>query len=1022
MKAACRVLRRTLFLAALAAVLVACGGGGAAGDDARAGDDASDVGGAGDVVATDAPSDAAADLSGPDAGPDAAGDAREDAGPRDVAGDAPPADVPDPSDVRDVGPDVPQGFDPHHRTGFTDAVDLLAWAGDQQDPAQVKFAITAFATADPSVFFQDSMFFQLHDEWYWWHLMNGERVPGVDLDEPVEGLSFGSIAEIVAYCDDMPPACAALGLSYAGDRLYSEAFYDLALRTEPRGLGLGSLLHYPPDAARPLPGELWLFELEYQDTADEATIGRFFTLLEATLPADVGPALKWLARSQRQVLLGEAIRAGGGPYADRVVTYDDLVVPGSAQVYNAGVAAGFLEKIPSGASVTILRSDRIAVLEEIPDDLPPVAAIVTAVPQTPLAHLNLLAKSRGTPNAFVAGAFSDPRIDEWARFHVPVALWATAEGVRWQQLTLAEWQRYQELQQLQTPPLVAVPPVDLASAPYVVDLGPLGLADVAALTPLIGGKAAGMAALQDAPALTKPDQPLAITVRAYADHIAPIEAQIRALLADPYFVADPRVRLIALEGEADFYTVHGDTPTMHAWVEDLLADPQAGAALLAAIQAGGLRRWIRDLEIPPTLLASLTDALRAQFPDFAATQGLRFRSSSTAEDIEGFNGAGLYTSNTGFLDPPVDGHDVAWALRKTWASYWGFGAFEERRLAGIDHLSGRMGVLVHARFDDAAEVANGVYTMTYRRGFGGAGTEPDGVSMVINVQDGAVSVTNPDGETVPEILSVSDLGSGEGPQVTRVQHSTLAPDRWLLTDAQALALFEGSRPLAAAWLATANAELSAPRQRMTLVLDFEFRWMEAGWPALATGPAWPRRMIVKQARTLEAPTRMPPQVLAMPVPRDLLSEVVRVDQRICRSAFFTLVTYEFYTAGEGGLFDYVGQPFNAFVQWSFRAPIPGLGFADGDQVMLDHTQFDYIGHPFMHHGPWDLSCEVDPEVAAAVGLAAFGIYEWGSWDISDGTNHYQSEDREAQCVVATVLSTPADYLRGLFPVDEPTEL
>src|SRR5690606_15730785 len=138
------------------------------------------------------------------------------------------------------------------------------------------------------------------------------------------------------------------------------------------------------------------------------------------------------------------------------------------------------------------------------------------------------------------------------------------------------------------------------------------------------------------------------------------------------------------------------------------------------------------------------------FGRLAPTQGLRFRSSSTVEDIEGFSGAGLYDSNTGFLDASAQAskkdrkHDVEWAIKKTWASYWSWEAFEERRMAGIDHLAGNMAVLVHPRFDDALERSNGVLTLTLDRA---QGTTQAGdqayASMELDVQLGALSVTNP---------------------------------------------------------------------------------------------------------------------------------------------------------------------------------------------------------------------------------------------------------------------------------------
>jgi hypothetical protein len=989
-----RASRLTRFLlAAAAALLLACEGPSSGADE--------DAGG-GDVASRDASSSdvGRADLP---RGDDTLGGGH---------------DVPDGPEVsldagRDAGDThVPGGFDPHHRTGFVGAADLLAFAGPAQDPAQVKFVTTGFAAAAPQTFFQDPTFYSLHDEWYWYHLMNGQPVPGMDHHAPVPGLSFPTIAAVTAYCQGLPPACTAIGLGFAGTRLYSADFYSLAM-TDPRELGVGSILHLPPDDRRPLAGELWLFQLEYQDRADAATVARFFDLLEAALPADVGPQLRWLARSTPQARLAAELRAGGGPLAERVATYEDIVPAGAAEVYNPGLVAGFVEIVAAGGPVMALAPDRIVVLADIPDELPPVAGIVTAVPQTPLAHLNLLAQSRGTPNAFVAGVLDDPRLSDWQRLHVPVAVWMSAGGVvRWQQLSTAEWQRYVQLRDGLPPSQVAVPPVDLSQAPYTLDPADHGLADVPDLTPLVGGKAAGMTALLDTPGVTPPDTPLAITVRAYADHVARLEPEIAALLADPLFANDARVRLLALEGEEAFLDAWGDTPAWRAWVAALAALPNASPALLATVAAGGLQRRVRDLPVPAGLLATLAAALRAQFADLAPTQGLRFRSSSTAEDIEGFNGAGLYVSSTGFLDPPAgEARDLAHGLTRTWASYWNFAAFEERRLAGIEHLSGRMGILVHARFDDDAELLNGVYTLTLVR--------PDTVVLEANAQRGATSVTNPERGILPEVARVV-VDHGAAPRIERVQRSTLAPDRWLLDDARLLELLAVSRPLAERWLDRMNEEWPAPQQRSTLVLDFEFRHTAAGWPTRAAGAPYPSRFIIKQARPLEAPVRVPETVGRLPIPRDLLAAATRIDQRVCRGAYFTLVTFDVYAGGEGSLFAYDREPFTPFVQWAFDRAIPGLAITAGQRVWLDHTQFTWVGHPFLHHGPWDLSCELRPSATATAGFASFSIYEWGSWDIADADGHwFRPEGNEAPCVRAAVLETPGDYLRGRFAAAAP---
>jgi phosphoenolpyruvate synthase/pyruvate phosphate dikinase len=66
------------------------------------------------------------------------------------------------------------------------------------------------------------------------------------------------------------------------------------------------------------------------------------------------------------------------------------------------------------------------------------------------------------------------------------------------------------------------------------------------------------------------------------------------------------------------------------------------------------------------------------------------RSSTNAEDLEGFNGAGLYDTV-----PNVKGKKaLGEALKQCWASLWNFTAVEERSFYGIDHRHVYFGVLV----------------------------------------------------------------------------------------------------------------------------------------------------------------------------------------------------------------------------------------------------------------------------------------------------------------------------------------
>jgi len=128
------------------------------------------------------------------------------------------------------------------------------------------------------------------------------------------------------------------------------------------------------------------------------------------------------------------------------------------------------------------------------------------------------------------------------------------------------------------------------------------------------------------------------------------------------------------------------------------------------------------------------------------TGRFRFRSSSNAEDLEGFNGAGLYTSETGNNSKSIEK-----AIEKVWSSLWSERAFEERCNAGIDHRTAGMAVLAHRSFP--AEYANGVaITRNMYRDFD--------FGFVINLQIGDNSLVKPSGEETCEQF-ISYFNSGD---------------------------------------------------------------------------------------------------------------------------------------------------------------------------------------------------------------------------------------------------------------------
>src|SRR5215813_110396 len=74
------------------------------------------------------------------------------------------------------------------------------------------------------------------------------------------------------------------------------------------------------------------------------------------------------------------------------------------QPLNVAKGIGRIHIIPKLDDHVEIGSNEILVLNEVPIQLPPVAGIITSLPSTPLSHINLLAKGRGIPNAYIKNA------------------------------------------------------------------------------------------------------------------------------------------------------------------------------------------------------------------------------------------------------------------------------------------------------------------------------------------------------------------------------------------------------------------------------------------------------------------------------------------------------------------------------------------------------------------------------------------------------------------------------------------
>lgn len=868
-----------------------------------------------------------------------------------------------------------------------------ATAAERPVLAGAKFVITDFS--DPSkrrIHFLEGRHYQFHDEWAWFNLLNGRAVPGMGT---LERHPFVSPQEARAWAiareGDLPD-----GLEITEGRLYARRFYDLSLAEHQRELGAGVLIHVEARGSR---AEIWGFEIDYSDAAKPDELRVFFDELQKSIPEQAQANLIWFVRSPQQLEIGQHLMASDKRFKGRVLSYADVSIPGETAVYTSGIVAGRLRAFRELTQLAESDPEDILVLGALPEYLPQARGLITAIPQTPLAHLNLLAKSRQIVNAYQGGVLDDPDVTDLVRTRAPVVLSTEHGQLCFQRITEDQYRSWQSLLRAEPP---VVPPVDLGRVPYLVSLSELELAQLPRWSPLLGGKAVGMvhllrglgpqASLNGAGLLHAdvPDRPLALTIRGYREHLAPLLPEIRALLADENFLKFKKLRFLALEGAREY--VRKFPSRQDRELAEGYENPRALGPIAAVVRRGGVRHMVRHAPLPGGLTSVLERVLPQHFAGYSPEQGLRFRSSSTVEDIEGFNGAGLYDSATGYLAPrkalgtSAKRPSVADAVRKTWASYFSFEAFEERHQNHIDHLGADMGILIHARFDDALEQANGVFTFML---------SPQGNELAVDAQPGAVSVTNPPTDRVvtPESSRVHHQGTELSIQ-RRSASSLLKPGEQVMSDAELRELFTLAETLTHEHLAHDNRGAPAEQQRRALLMDFEFRRVRAGWPRLEQGTN-PARFVVKQMRPLEPSPHVSAALRASPIPHDVLSRARRVETRLCRGEGIELSALSVFTNSDAA---------------------PDLGYSRDPLVAGVSVHFDQVPPRVFTHLE-QRSARLAPEgflIELAPGLT------WSRLQVADGFATLTRRDgstkrRAVRCETLLDYAEPRELLRSFLP-------
>ncbi len=493
---------------------------------------------------------------------------------------------------------------------------------------------------------------------------------------------------------------------------------------------LGAISHYDgPDK--------WVYEISPYDTADADMITTAFREIKESL--FVGKELAFHPTSAAVEAVAATL-----PEDIPVVSSEVLYKGVDYQPLNLGTSMGQLRRYAAAdVEANYINYREIVVLDEVPNDISIVAGIITAQFQTPLSHINVLSVSRGTPNMALTGAEGLAELDalegKWVELTVGPFDWGVREVTS--EVADAWWQEHKPLPLTVQPMNVTV--TDLTGSLDMLDLeaDELGAA-ISAAIPIYGAKATNYGALAEA---NLEGQPI----------------PIQTAFAIPMY----------------YYNQFMEDNGLWIRMAELMAspdwsDPSLRGEMLLAFQ--------EEMRAKPAR-AEVVEAVTARAQGLFPGEKIRFRSSTNAEDLGKFTGAGLYDSETG--DPTVSAGEkdsIEWAMKKVWSQVWNPRAYEEREYYSMSQTDVGMALLTHANFPD--EEANGVAITN--NPFDPSGLEP---ALYVNAQEGVVDVVAPEPGVLPDAYIHYYYSPGQ--PIVFIQHSTLVETgETVLTNAESYAL------------------------------------------------------------------------------------------------------------------------------------------------------------------------------------------------------------------------------------------
>lgn len=414
---------------------------------------------------------------------------------------------------------------------------------------------------------------------------------------------------------------------------------------------LGYLTHYPKLNLNNITQDLWTYSFWEGDTITAKDISRAHKRLQQTFT--VAP-LVFRPDSSAQEQEAKQLK----PFKIATINNNQIYQALPYQAFNTGSAIGRLVIVSPSSKIENLSFNEydIVLLQSSYPDISPVAGVITTQFSTPLSHVNLRASAWGIPNATIKNA-----VQEFKKLDgKQVAYEVTEAGYTMREATADEVAQHQKAKLEKAK--VVMPEADLSAAAL------LSLKEISA---------------KDA--------------NKYGAKTSNLGEMVRAKL--PMNVQDGfGVPLNIPDGFGipfSYYVVHIKNNQLEAIIQAMLANPkfmQDASWRKASLEA--LRLSITKAPIAPETLKKIA----AQWQRQLGGKGVFVRSSTNAEDLKGFNGAGLYDTVPNVKDEKA----LEAAIKQVWASVWNLRAVEERAHFGIPHDQVYPAVLIQTAVNAAA--------------------------------------------------------------------------------------------------------------------------------------------------------------------------------------------------------------------------------------------------------------------------------------------------------------------------------